>query len=490
MNRRRHFVRTCKKHGLHVQPAALQSMMQQVNDEEFLLQALKWLNHALASKSPKIVTPGLWEEAAEACSDVSPVEKNANRSAKVKRGSDELVEITTAFDTPKLIYDSLRQQFYYSDRGRPPLLGNAKDKIEMMTQRYAFIHQRVVRNFSTPLTCIDRLLGMSNSISQSKSQVLLGMLHRHPEGLELEDLTGTIVLKGLEKAKLPNSAFYTEGSIVLVKGHYDNGLFWVEQLGFPPLESRAESLPFLPPRERVSKLNSRRPLTVYSMANVELDNDAKVQELQTVIDQLIAEPNKALLVLLGNFTTESLALSTALDELAGLLEDLPRHHTVLVVPGPNDTPSACWPIPPMTSHSLSQLDQVRLVSNPCQLTYGNQQITIVRKDFVRDHLQSQVLTVSGGEHNLATRAVNTILGQGHLMPQAPIYWNYDHALHLYPLPDLLLMGLDEGEDRLECSKAQCHVVSPGQYWAKVTLMERGKAQVRYSQDDVEVSDEE
>lgn len=84
MNRRRHFVRTCKKHGLHVQPAALQSMMQQVNDEEFLLQALKWLNHALASKSPKIVTPGLWEEAAEACSDVSPVEKKCQSQCQGK----------------------------------------------------------------------------------------------------------------------------------------------------------------------------------------------------------------------------------------------------------------------------------------------------------------------------------------------------------------------------------------------------------------------
>lgn len=36
-----------------------------------------------------------------------------------------------------------------------------------------------------------------------------------------------------------------------------------------------------------------------------------------------------------------------------------------------------------------------------------------------------------------------MLDQGHLCPgtsNVPIYWNYDHALRLYPLPDTLILG--------------------------------------------------
>lgn len=38
----------------------------------------------------------------------------------------------------------------------------------------------------------------------------------------------------------------------------------------------------------------------------------------------------------------------------------------------------------------------------------------------------------------------TIISQGHLAPMhmipMPVYWAYDHALQLYPLPDLIVLG--------------------------------------------------
>jgi hypothetical protein len=84
-----------------------------------------------------------------------------------------------------------------------------------------------------------------------------------------------------------------------------------------------------------------------------------------------------------------------------------------------------------------------------------------------------------------TWVVHTMLSQGHLMmAQAPTYWNYDHALGFYPLPDLLLLGLYKGE-ALEYSKLNCHVVAPGAGWAKVTLGKQQTLQVEYSQDEEE-----
>lgn len=473
-----------------MQPAALQSMMEEVNDEESLLKALKWLTESLGRRTPKIVTLDLWEQAVEVCFVSPENSKKPTNKILPKAVDKQLVEFVSAFESPKLIYNSLRQQFYFSEKQRPPLFGSAQDKTEMMTQRYAFVHQRVVRQMENSLTCVDRLLGMSHTSARSESQILLGMLHQHPDGLELEDLTGTILLKGLDDATIQKSGFYTEGSIVMVNGQYDNGVFWVNRMGLPMLEPKAETLPYLPPRKKSQHTKNQRSLIIYSMANVELDHPDRRQALQDLIDQLIEEPNEALLVLFGNFTTESLPLSVALDELATILEDVPERHTVAVMPGPNDTPSACWPLPPMKAHSLSHLSQVQLVSNPCRLEYGNQQIMLVRKDLIRDYLQSQVLTVSGAKQSLATRVVNTMLSQGHVMPHAPIYWNYDNAMHLYPLPDLLLMGLEDGEESFECSKEKCQVVVTGSSWAKVSLSARGKTLVQYPQDDIEKSDDE
>lgn len=38
----------------------------------------------------------------------------------------------------------------------------------------------------------------------------------------------------------------------------------------------------------------------------------------------------------------------------------------------------------------------------------------------------------------------TLISQGHLVPMhmipMPVYWAYDHALQLYPLPDLIVLG--------------------------------------------------
>ncbi|CAJ1892909.1 unnamed protein product [Cylindrotheca closterium] len=493
MNRKRQFVRTCKKHGLNVQPAALQSMIEEVNNEESLLQSLKWINQNLPTGKPKIVSPELWKQAFEACIAPPPTCKKSTaieRKSRPSAGLDnKLVEYVSAFEMPRLMYDSLRQQFYFSDKKRPPLFGTAQDKVDMMTQRYMLIHQRVVRQMNTPLTTIDLLLGSTGSRSR-KTQVLLGMLHYHPEGLELEDLTGTIVLKGLDQANIQKSGFYSEGTIVMVNGQHDSGYFFVERMGFPMLEPKAETAPYLPPRKRFVGRDSDQPLIIYSMSNIELDDSEKRKTLEELIDQIADEPREALLVLFGNFSTTSLSLSGALDELASMLEEMPPNISVVVLPGPKDTPSQCWPLPAMKSHSLSRLPRVQLASNPCKIRYADKELVLVRKDLIRDHLHSQVLNISGSTSSLASRVFNTTLSQGHIMPQTPIYWNYDHAMHLYPLPELILMALDNGEEPVKFSRDGCHIVSPGEQWAKVSMSRNGQAHVQFSQDKLDESSDE
>lgn len=72
---------------------------------------------------------------------------------------------------------------------------------------------------------------------------------------------------------------------------------------------------------------------------------------------------------------------------------------------------------------------------------------------------------------LYSHVVQTILKQGHLRPlplhAGPIDWAYDHALRLYPLPDILLLG-----DRAERFEAHCgdaKAANPGSFASDLTF---------------------
>jgi DNA polymerase epsilon subunit 2 len=325
--------------------------------------------------------------------------------------------------------------------------------------------------------------------------------------LELEDLTGTIPIHLSKETQVDKSGVYCERGLVVVQGQYQQGTFVVDRLGLPPLETKAQSQPYVPPNPMIDNKSSptTAPLTIYSMSNVALDQPEVVEQLEDLLERMNKDhaaqqksnDSLLLLVLMGNFTTESMTLLTALDELARLLEGV--EHSVVIVPGPNDSPSACWPFPAMKSHTLLQNDHVSLASNPCRLHYGTKEICLLRHDVVRDLVPHQVFVVPS-EKPLVQRVVHTLLSQGNmLLPHAaPIYWNYDHAMSLYPLPDLLLLGgTEHHQEEVDYSKAQCQVVAPGAGgWAKVTIHGGGKQRkqhplkVEYSQDFEEDSDKE
>lgn len=537
-------VKATKRYGLHVQPAALQAMLRysrELDNLDHLNPILEQLQEQLARVSPKIITPQLWEEAVQEVKAVSvalsgkavatavttkpsiaatstlgkkagtasKTSLNRTLSSKSKHPDWHLLD---AFETPTLVYDSLRQQFHYENRGskRPSLMGTAEDKVEMMSQRFLRVQQRVTRSVAQ-LTSIDRLLGSRTTLSQ----YLLGLLHATSTssamaqaegiaatGFELEDLTGKIPLQLHSGTIIDSKGLYTEGCIVMVTGYYDDGIFVVDALKLPPIESKTKSQPYLPPlpadMPALSQAAMLTPLTLYTMANVALDEPAVLQQLEDLVNHLASddmERKQVILVLMGNFATSSISLSLALEELSRVLEPLPSNHSVIVMPGPNDTPSMCWPIPPIkapSSFSNHLKARVEFGSNPCRLQYGSQQdILLCRQDMIRQHLQHEILSTRDANSSssplagqrrerpqaIGNRILHTVLAQGHLLPQAPIYWNYDYALTAYPLPDLMLLGLEEGEEKVRSfQEADCQVLAPGSNgnWAKVTLQPRSK----------------
>ena len=88
------------------------------------------------------------------------------------------------------------------------------------------------------------------------------------------------------------------------------------------------------------------------------------------------------------------------------------------------------------------------------------------KNYDSDDDEVMRLQEEAEEQHPYSRLSQTVFDQGHLVPVAgtPIYWNYNHALSLYPLPDCLVLSssgsghMDEGYTERYCD---CRVVVPG-----------------------------
>ena len=61
--------------------------------------------------------------------------------------------------------------------------------------------------------------------------------------------------------------------------------------------------------------------------------------------------------------------------------------------------------------------------------------------------------------------VKTILDQGHLCPlpltSRPIHWQFDHALRLYPMPDVVILA--DHTDQYNWRYEDCLVLNPGSF---------------------------
>ena len=58
--------------------------------------------------------------------------------------TEEALQLLNAYQMPRLEYDSMRKTFTLVN-SKKSLIGEASDKVDMFAQRYALIHQRILR---------------------------------------------------------------------------------------------------------------------------------------------------------------------------------------------------------------------------------------------------------------------------------------------------------------------------------------------------------
>jgi len=434
------------------------------------------------------------------------------------------------------------------------MLGGPSHKVDMMLQRYTLVQQRILRqglfrqsnetttSFSSndgkvsshKITPVESLLGCN------EKRMLLGMIVQVEEGqYYLEDHTAQVPLD-LSHAEIHTNGFITETCIVLVEGEMVDGTLHVNGIGHPPPESRLDAIDTIGLQNSdmfhaiptLSELYKLRMLEnklgeegmFVIISDLHLDKPQTLSKLESLFEGFHEMMPLPVFVFMGNFTSKPVSASKDghqtimqyYDDLANVISQFPniaKNGRIIFIPGPNDPGmGGIMPRPPIPNYFTGSLKaKVRhafFASNPCRIRYFSKELVFCRHDIVNNFRRNCIIApvdVGGdcsdssplsGKNQLVKHAVKTMLDQCHLCPLSlatcPIFWQYDHALRLYPLPDAVIVG--DRVDQYYENYAECDVINPGSFTGdfsfvvyrpvgEVTSDDKVKSDVEFSQID-------
>lgn len=430
----------------------------------------------------------------------SAVEKNLDAG----QSTSALVDV---FRMPRLLWDPVRKTFYHGSK--PNIVADASSKIEIFRQRLYIVQQRLSRHplFSKPqFSLAEEHQKEYIELKQLQSLVgdtggrryVLGMLVKvEDDRLFIEDFSTKFPID-LRHASMADGV-YTENSIVVVEGSLrHDGVFEAVAVGMPPIEPKAitletfEDIDFfgagrLGREERESLMLKEAEDQIFViLSDVFLEEGATMTMLKMLFEGFDASevPPKAF-VLMGNFSRckrpgdDLYTLKEQLKKLGKLMKgfkNLVENSTFIFMPGPDDHGiNSIIPRPSLPELCFQDLKEaapkVMLAPNPCRLRYCTQEMVLFRQD-LHVRLRRSAQAATNRNQSYFDHIMTTLLHQGHLCPAPlqgqPIYWELDHTLHLYPTPDVLVLGDDAP---VNCSNHHgCVCMCPGSFSAKGTFM--------------------
>eukprot|EP00041_Stephanoeca_diplocostata_P020566 m.463027 g.463027 ORF g.463027 m.463027 type:complete len:579 (+) comp21608_c0_seq2:323-2059(+) len=420
------------------------------------------------------------------------------------------LQVIGAFDVPKLQYSTDRKHFV-AVRGTPVLHSDsAEPKALLWRERFTILRQRTLRNklFSRALegsaaeksafklTPLSALLGSSRqSIRHETGLIVMGMLSQIDEGKYcLEDLDGRVRL-ALTDVAFGHGLFH-ENAIVIAEGTYEDDVFYAKTIAFPPPEPRSQSmLAFGSLNFFGGQTSATEQDTLYRietddtgalfvvLSDVWLDKPQVMDRLRRMFEGYATMDPPPVFVLMGNFLSQpygaeqAKVLKDAFDGLSDLITsvpDLSQKARFIFVPGPKDLGSPNIlprrPLPSQCTKKIrDRLDHTTFTTNPARIRYCTQEMVVFREDIVHKLRRNCVLTPSSsdrsGEVEISKHVVKTLLDEAHVNPLplhvSPIYWEYDHALRLYPMPDVLVLA--DKFDTYNHSYESTTVFNPGPF---------------------------
>ena len=395
-----------------------------------------------------------------------------------------------------------------------------RDRLELIRQRLERNKDFAAPTLNTSASSRDKayveLSTLDSLVGITGHRNLLGMITQRDEGhYWLEDLNGSVRMD-LSNCKKISGGLFTEGCVVVASGTVHEDVFYVEAMGFPPPEDRMKTLQNMQtlditrltgysPQEETEMLKMEQAaedaqFVVFS--DVHLDNPTVMQKLKAVFlgyETFGARPE--LFIFMGNFTSRPFGQGkddgawyrSLFDELGDLIasfDSFKRYSKFVFVPGPTDPGSgnvlprhripkyftkgieekvSYYANDPDGSRSNRKVSNVFFTSNPCRIRYYTQEIVISRQNILNKMRRNCVVPPANDSvdaaDGVAQHLVKTLMDQSHLCPLPlsvqPVYWNYDNALRLYPLPDMLILG--DYYDQFLYNYEKCAVMNPGSF---------------------------
>jgi DNA polymerase epsilon subunit 2 len=347
---------------------------------------------------------------------------------------------------------------------------------------------------------------------------IFGQLCQLTEGVfSLEDIHSSIVVDLRSPSLLQSAGLFTEGCFVVCEGETrDDGVFAVSALISPPPERKMVTVKVHPALDwlgadlsaatsasaaasgggsvgggsaeaqlKLKLLRSPQHANdmIVVLSDVFLDLPRTLVRLATLLEGLRTASPQAF-VFMGNFTStpssnapgQMARLKAHFDALADVLLKFPslcREAHFVFIPGPRDLPASLGdvlPSPPLpaflTQRLRERLAHVTCATNPARLSWVNKELLLFREDLLHRMRRACVRPPAEAESaDNSQHLVRTLIDQAHLCPlpmeRRPIYWNHDHALRMYPLPDALVLA--DSVDPYEHKYAGVHALNPGSF---------------------------
>lgn len=419
--------------------------------------------------------------------------------------SDKAFCVIDAFSMPKFSFSVDRKKFFPIS-GKASLHPVTDVKSVLFSGRYTVIQQRTTRHelFSNvaeleavkqnqnserfDLKTVEFLIGSTGCLKQI---IVLGMLSQIKEGkFYLEDPTGAVELD-MSKSKF-HTGLYTESCFVLAEGTYDDDIFHVTAMGFPPAEpskitrNQFGSVNFFGgPSQTCAKASSKlkdmekenTDAMFVILSDVYLDQPRVMDKLRTMFTGYSTMP-PSLFILCGNFNSQPYGsnqyktMKESFQAFASLVSEFPsllESTRFVFVPGPQDPgPGNIIPRPPIPESLVKVVTEkiplASFTSNPCRIQYCTQEIVIFREDLINKMCRNSI-HIPTDPKDIPSELLKTILAQVHLCPlplhARPIYWGYDSSLRVYPVPDLLVLA--DRHDPYNCKSLDCSATNPGSF---------------------------
>ncbi|XP_072320355.1 DNA polymerase epsilon subunit 2 [Eucyclogobius newberryi] len=416
---------------------------------------------------------------------------------------DHVFNIIGAYDVPRYVYNAQRKKFLLAT-APGSLCGPARDKAELFRERYTVLQQRTHRHelFTPPavgtvvgeghnkfqLKTIDALLGSTAKLGEV---IVLGMITQLKEGqFHLEDPSGTVQLD-MSHAQFHNG-LYTESCFILAEGWYEDGVFHVSGVGFPPTEPAAATRAYygdvnffggpsnmsVKASAKLKQLEEENEDAMFVLvSDVWLDSVEVMEKLDLMFSGYAATPPTCF-VFCGNFSsapfgkTQIKSLRESLRALADLICSHPSIHggsRFVFVPGPEDPgPGGILPRPPLADYITAEFRERVPFSvfstNPCRVQYCSQELVLLREDMVNKMCRSCVRLPNAGL-DIPDHFVKSVLSQAHLAPLplsvSPVFWAYDGALRVYPVPDVIVFA--DKYEPFSVTHSECLCLNPGSF---------------------------